>query len=102
MRFPRGAGEPAVASLRSLRGWVAGQVEDQREIEAPAGGYRPEPGEVGEERYFGTTAGEPVSVADLAVAVAEGRVGELQRDAGLSRRRREPPAARREHLLHQG
>jgi hypothetical protein len=50
---------------------------------APVYGQRAEPDQVGKERHLGTVVDEAVGVPDLAVDVAEGRVGELQRDVRL-------------------
>jgi hypothetical protein len=92
-------GEAAVEAFGALRGRAAGHVEYLREVQAAVGGHRTEPDQVGEERHRGTAVDESVRVPDLAVAVAEGRVGELQRDVGPQQRRREPLAALGEDLL---
>ena len=68
----------------ALRGRPAGQVEQQRPVDRRArAGRRRSPSGRGTSRVAAHRRVDRVAVADLAVAVAEGGVGELERDVRL-------------------
>ena len=86
--------EPPVDRLGALRrGRAARQVEELAPVDLALGGHGPEADQVREQRERLAARPQAVGVADLAVAIAEGAVGELDRQRRRVGRVEPAPAA---------
>src|SRR5262249_59450663 len=81
-RGHQGGAEPPVDFLRSLSGRLAGHVEEEPPVDRLLRPKRLKPDQIGREPQWGPAMVEMEFSSDLAVAVAVGSVGELQRYVG--------------------
>ena len=93
--------QAAVDPLGPLGRRPARQVEQVRPVDRQGGRDRAEAEQVGQQRDRLGVAVHLVAVADLAVAVAEGGVGELERDEGRARGRPVVPGPAGQELAGQ-